>query len=232
MKRDIDGLENATAQQRVLLTLKTQGPLTAGDLGTLLGVGSVVMRVHLRHLLAAGLVAAERAVDTGGRPARRFRITQAADALFPKHYDVFSLKLVETLLAEVGPAAWQRVLVRWEAALAQHLDGALPVDAKQRLLALVTHQASYGFMASTEEGAHGTEIVERNCPIAHIASRYPEICDHEAAMFSRVLGQPVTLQACQARGAARCVFQVGGAPAPAANQDTAAGVPAKRRKKA
>jgi predicted ArsR family transcriptional regulator len=64
-------------------------------------------------------------------------------------------------------------------------------------------------MAEVRKESAGFAIVERNCPIAVVAARHPEICDHEAALFGRTLKWKTTLVSCQARGGTTCVFRIG-----------------------
>ena len=55
----------------------------------------------------------------------------------------------------------------------------------------------------------GVALIERNCPVATLAAKHPEICDHEASLFSRTLKWKTTLESCQARGDGVCVFRIG-----------------------
>ena len=196
-------------QRRILEALKLRGPLTARELAAVRGGGTVAMRVHLRNLVASGLVAHEEERQSVGRPTRRYRLTPASDALFPKHYDLLAVKLAETVAAELGEEALVRILRRWLDELHPYLDAQLPNDFEARLEALASHQSSFGFMASVRKERVGLTVVEQNCPIAKVASRFPQICNHEAALFQRVLGRNVELACCQARGDPLCEFRIG-----------------------
>lgn len=196
-------------QRRILEALRLRGPSTARELADLRGGGTVAMRAHLRNLLASGLVAHEEERQPVGRPVRRYRLTPAADAQFPKHYQLLAVKLAEAVAAELGPEALIRILRRWLEDLHPYLDARLPRELEARLQALARHQSSFGFMASVRKEPDGVAVVERNCPIAQVAARFPQICDHEAALFQRVLGTEVDLACCQARGAALCEFRIG-----------------------
>src|SRR5262249_11852205 len=122
-------------------------------------------------------------------------------------YGLFAGELSRALAEELGEPAFERILQRWEDQLFRHLDARLPAPAAARLRALAEHQTGYGFVASVSHG-HVTELRERHCPIAEVARRFPRICDHEAALFQRLLGQPVLLHHCQARGDGMCVFRL------------------------
>jgi len=69
-------------------------------------------------------------------------------------------------------------------------------------------KSRFGFMACIERAANEVVLVERNCPIAAVASRFPILCEHEAALHGRVLGRKVALRSCCARGDEVCRFEI------------------------
>jgi predicted ArsR family transcriptional regulator len=198
------------APTRLLDLIRLHGPQTAQELADRLSIGPVAVRAQLRNLESANLV--ERAVEPRpvGRPVARFRLNPSADTFFPKRYELFAGKLLDTLVSELGVDALRKILDRWEEGLHAHLDASLPAEPSARLEALARHQTAYGFMAEVRRGEDGgVSLVERNCPIAALAARYPEICEREAALFSRTLKWKTTLTSCQARGDGVCAFRIG-----------------------
>jgi predicted ArsR family transcriptional regulator len=201
---------NPPAPNRLLELIRLHGPQTAQELADRLSIGPVAVRAQLRNLEFANLV--ERAVEPRpvGRPVARFRLKPSADTLFPKRYELFAGKLLDTLVSELGVESLRKILDRWEEGLHAHLDASLPAEPSARLEALARHQTAYGFMAEVKRGEDGgVSLVERNCPIAALAARYPEICEREAALFSRTLKWKTTLTSCQARGDSVCAFRIG-----------------------
>jgi predicted ArsR family transcriptional regulator len=196
------------SERRILEALKRHGPRTAAELSTLLGVGAVGMRAHLRRMLRSGLVTHEEEHRPLGRPVRRFRATQAGDALFAQGYDLLAVALSEAVVAEWGESGLERILGRWSAQLERDLRARLPTRPRERLDALAAAQSRTGFMASIEREAGGAVLVERNCPVAAVASRFPILCQHEAALHARVLGRNVVLRSCCARGDDVCRFEL------------------------
>jgi len=212
---------NAPAPTRLLELIRLHGPQTAQEIADRLSIGPVSIRAQLRTLESANLV--ERAIEPRpvGRPVARFRLTASADALFPKRYDLFAGELLDSLVSDFGIEALQKILSGWEDALHAYLDQRLPQEPSARLEALAKHQTSYGFMAEVKREADGSvALVERNCPIASLAARYPEICEREAALFSRTLKWKTTLVSCQAKGDGVCAFRIGKPPRPAADAPT------------
>jgi predicted ArsR family transcriptional regulator len=217
----LDSTKGASSQAQILQWLRLHGPLTAEELAGKLGIGAVSTRAILRRLEAADLVAREFEPRPVGRPVGRYRLTAAADALFPKHYEAFAAQLLDSVVGELGSEALDTVLGSWEDRLHTHFEQELPKDPAARLDALAQHQTKYGFMAEVKRDRDGVTLVERNCPIATLAAKYPQICDHEAALFSRTLGWKANLVSCQARGDGVCAFRVGRAKAAAGAAATA-----------
>ena len=190
----------------MLEALRKRGGSTAEELSRELGGGPVAMRVHLRNLLAAGLVCHEEERREVGRPVRRFHLTADADSSFPKQYQLFAVALADAVAHTLGAKAFDAVMENWLAQLVPYLDERLPKDPEARIDALAKHQSSFGFMASVKSADGGRLLLERNCPIAAVAVKYPAICDREAELFARLTGRKVTLRCCQAKGDAVCEF--------------------------
>jgi len=51
---------------------------------------------------------------------------------------------------------------------------------------------------------HGEEICQHHCPIAHVASEFPQLCEAETAAFSAILGTHVQRLATIAHGDGVC----------------------------
>ena len=204
----------STPADRIAETLRLEGPQTAAEIAEAHGCGVVAVRSQLRNLEAAGLVTRTMERRPVGRPVSRYGLTERAEILFPKKYDVFSSWLTEAVVREFGAEGLERILSRWEDDLHAHLDATLPKNPAERLNAIAEHQSQHGFMASVRRDENGIALVERNCPIMAIASRFPQICGHETALLGRALGWKTHLTSCQATGDAACVFQIGKAPKP------------------
>lgn len=198
----------------ILEALRMDGPRTAGELAARIRFTPGAARVHLRRLIAEGLVAPTLERRRRGRPVSRYRLTPQADARFPKRHDLFASRFLATVIRLYGTEALQRVLAEWEETLRARLDAILPEAPAERLEALARHQAEHGFMAVVRNDRDGVALVEHNCPILDLARAHPEICAMESSLWSRVLKWKTSLHACQATGANACVFRIGRNRAP------------------
>jgi len=205
---------DATPADRIANTLRQRGPSTAAEISREHGCGVVAVRAQLRNMEASGFVTRATERRAIGRPVSRYTLTSDAESFFPKRYDLLAERLVEAVIEEFGEEGLERILANWEDSLLRRFDSALPAEPSARLEALATHQTQHGFMASVRRDEEGVALIERNCPIAAVAARYPQICRREAALFSRTLKWKTTLRACQAQGDAVCVFQIGRGRAP------------------
>src|SRR5207249_987400 len=70
----------------ILMALKKQGRMRAEDLAVQLGITTSAVRQHLTGLHSDGLVEFEEVRGGPGRPKHLYRLTPAAEELFPKTY--------------------------------------------------------------------------------------------------------------------------------------------------
>ena len=86
----------ATGRPAVLALVKREGPIAADALAARLQLTPTAVRQHLQALAEEGLVAeAEARPPSGrGRPARRWRVTAAADARFADAHAGLSADLI------------------------------------------------------------------------------------------------------------------------------------------
>jgi predicted ArsR family transcriptional regulator len=73
---------------------------------------------------------------------------------------------------------------------------------KSKMLAkLLTKE---GYSATTDKMGNGEEICQHHCPIAHVASEFPQLCEAETEAFSKILGTHVQRLATIADGDGVC----------------------------
>jgi len=95
------------------------------------------------------------------------------------------------------------------------------VEVGDRVDALADALAQDGYAASarplTTPGSDGgVQLCQGHCPVQHVAERYPQLCEAETEVFSRLLGVHVQRLATLARGAHVCTTHI-----PSVNQTAA-----------
>ncbi|HET9647294.1 MAG TPA: metalloregulator ArsR/SmtB family transcription factor [Microlunatus sp.] len=192
----------------------THGPSTAAALAGRLGLTAAAIRRHLDLLEEQGLVESREQRVYGprgrGRPAKVFALTDAGRARFYSAYDDLAIKALGFLQRTAGAEAVHEFAAerfadteaRYAAAIA---DADPEVTPAQALAAVLTAE---GYAASTRPVGAGEQLCQHHCPVAHVAERFPELCEAETAAFSRVLGVHVQRLATIAHGDGVCTTHV------------------------
>ena len=194
------------------------GPTTAAALAAQLGFTPAGVRRHLDALLADGLIE-ERAPRPGvrgrGRPARLFVMTEAGRDSFESAYDDLAAQALRFVAEHggrdaVAEFARERV-AELELRYRDAVEGASP-DERAGALAEALSADGYAASASSAAGPAGTgaQLCQHHCPVAHVAGEFPELCEAETEVFSRLLGTHVQRLATIAHGDGVCTTYVPG----------------------
>ena len=65
-----------------------------------------------------------------------------------------------------------------------------------------------GYAASVRPAVAGEQLCQHHCPVAHVAERFPQLCEAETEAFSRQLGVHVQRLATIAHGDGVCTTHV------------------------
>ncbi len=202
-------MSNRTAD-RLLLLLKTRGPLTTKQLATGLKISVPAVRQHLTSL--HDLVAMESRPSGVGRPAQLWRTTPMAESRFPDTHGELTVRLIDAIEVSLGAEALDRVIdARFDDALVAYrnrLDGVTTLSGKLRRLVEV--RTEEGYMAELEKVNGGWLLMENHCPICAAATRCQGFCRNELELFRTVLGDEVCVERTEyiLDGGRRCAYQV------------------------
>lgn len=194
------------SRDRLLARLKRTGPATVPELVDASGLSENTVRHHLTRFRAAGLVDEAEALHEGpGRPAKRYRLTRAAEGHFPKRYD----ELLQLVLAEAEAEDRLSPLLD---GVARRLGGALRdelarLPPKQRLLALM-ERLDYGDMLGQleETAGDGWTFEAHNCVYYQAGVRFEPVCDLLPRSIRSATGLPAERVVCQRDGSRTCHF--------------------------
>ncbi len=183
------GLSTLPAGRRAVLeALKHAGEASAEHIATAIGVTVGAVRQQLAGLESEGLVAHRDERPGPGRPRRRYCLTPAAEALWPKRYGQLANQLLgfveQDQPALVGKAFERRARDRVARARIR-LEGR-SFDGRVRELTRILDED--GYVADCEPADDGSwRIVEHNCAILDVAARYGMACTSEIAFLRAVL---------------------------------------------
>jgi predicted ArsR family transcriptional regulator len=217
--REVSGDEpdvdpSAPTRQRVARSVLEHGPSTAAELASRLGLTAAGVRRHLDGLAEQGLLTSREQRVYGargrGRPARVFVLTEAGRDSFGAGYDDLAVQALEFLAKTAGPEAVGRFAEARVAGLEEHFRQALDAaDAGETpVQTLVQTLSAEGYAASVRPAGAGDQLCQHHCPVAHVAERFPQLCDAETEAFSRQLGVHVQRLATIAHGDGVCTTHI------------------------
>ena len=198
-------------RRTMLNALKKRGELLAEELAEISGITASGTRQHLQALEADGLVMHLEQREGRGRPKHVFKLTAAADALYPRTYSELTNELLEyvqdddpELLERIFKRRMQRRLERTQLRLK-------PLKSLEaRLQELTNILDEDGYLADLEVVTRSKfRITEHNCAIHAIALRYGQACGTELEFLRLALpGTKVERVAHMIAGSHVCAYEV------------------------
>ncbi len=210
MKIDEVGTRNAVAR-----SVLENGPSTAVVIGERLSLTPAGVRRHLDLLIADGILEAREphsALSRGrGRPSKVFVMTDEGREKFEHSYDdlaVAALKFISAhsgahIVGEFAQSRADEIGRKAELALAGVKEG----EKNQVLADFLTEQ---GYATNIQSRGLGEELCQHHCPIAHVAAEFPQLCEAETELFSKLLGTHVQRLATIAHGDGVCTTFIPG----------------------
>jgi predicted ArsR family transcriptional regulator len=207
--------QDGRTRDRVTQLLMERGAATAAQLGRDLGLSPAAIRKHLDAMLAEHLVET-REVRTNaprgrGRPAKAFVLTAAARETFPHFYDGVATAALRWIAEHHGPAAVKSFAASQVAGLEERCEAALREagdDPIARAEALAGALTAEGYAANASAIASGGQLCQHHCPVAHVAAEFPQLCDAETEVISRLIGTHVQRLATIAHGDGVCTTHI------------------------
>ncbi|WP_230121309.1 helix-turn-helix domain-containing protein [Arthrobacter sp. Bi83] len=210
-------------RDRVLNAVLEHGPVSAAELGDLLGFTPAAVRRHLDHLSRAGVIEVKRAARAGagaGRPARRYVLSSQGQSTLGDDYLNIASSALKQLQEIAGTEAVRKFAVErfadMERRYAPEVDQA-GTDITARSQALSAALSRDGFVASTASieakaplpaALSSVQLCQGHCPIQQLATQFPVFCDVETEMFSRLVGVDVRRLSTLARGGHVCTTHI------------------------
>ena len=193
--------------------LKTEGAMDATQLGEKLGLTAMAVRQHLYALQHEKLVASDERHVPFGRPAKYWRLTPAADRLFPDAYAELSVALIGALGDAFGEAGLTRILESRSATKCKEYRKQIPpsLPLKEKLQKLASIRTEEGYMAEVKPAGRNVYLfVENHCPICAAATACMGFCSTELDLFRAVLGPDAAVERAEhiLGGDRRCAYRV------------------------
>ena len=217
---EIDRVIDAPTRERVVRSILEHGPISAVALAVRLDLTPAAVRRHLDHMVAAGMVEAREPRVYGargrGRPAKVFSLTEVGRDSFDQQYDDLAVSALRFLAETGGDEAVMEFARRRVADLETHYHEVIAADPDlSPAEALAKALTQGGYAASVRQGPVGEQLCQQHCPVAHVAHEFPQLCEAETEVISKVLGRHVQRLATIAHGDGVCTTCIPDSPATA-----------------
>lgn len=210
-----------STRRRIIDYLQRHGRGTVKELGILLGLTSTGIRQHLTVLERDGLVAAREERGRVGRPTLVYSLTEDADALFPKNYDLLATVLLEEIRASDGNEKLHQLLHNVAQRLAaphqERVEGKPKAERVKETARIMEEQ---GCLVDITESDGDFFIDEYTCPFPKTAERDRAVCALHVDFVRILAGDDARLTRSLLRGERACTYRI----RPAAKQSEPAGI--------
>ncbi len=219
-------------RDRVLATVLEDGPISAAELGKALQLTPAAVRRHLDALTERGLIEVKsmaRQATGAGRPARRYVVSQGGQARLGDDYLHLAVAALRDLETYAGSEAVDEFVAKrfedMETRYARELAGIESLEDKATKLAELL--SADGFVGYTREAGMigvnhlnqpinpalqqamaAVQLCQGHCPVLGLAKEFPQFCEHETGMFSRLLGVDVRRLSTLATGGHVCTTHI------------------------
>jgi predicted ArsR family transcriptional regulator len=206
-------------RRKILDLLKKKGPQTVQALSRTLGITSMGVRQQLNALERDGLIQYRVEARGLGRPGYVYMLTGLGDELFPRTYPQFAGSVLETVKLLDGEEGIERIFAkRTDLVQKQYEKRMAGKDLERQVQELAQIRTEEGYMAEWEKVNQDTFLLlENNCAICQIARQCIQACNHELALFQRVLPEAdVARESHILQGDRACTYRIRrkrGAPA-------------------
>lgn len=203
-------LNMQSTRQQILEYLQRHGRGTVKELGELLGLTSTGIRQHLTVLERDDLVEAHEERGRVGRPTLVYSLTNKADGLFPKTYDL----LASVLLAEIRSGQGNNQLHKMLHQVAKRLatpyeDRVRDKDLAERVKETAAILEEQGCMADWSQDDSGDFFIdEYTCPFPKIAQHDRSVCALHVEFVGILTGADAKLSRSLMRGERACTYRL------------------------
>jgi predicted ArsR family transcriptional regulator len=188
------------------------GPATAVDLAARLSITPAGIRRHLDTLMSEGVLEARDPYQTvtslrgRGRPSKVFVMTDLGREKFEHSYDDLAVSALKFMAAQSGGALVKEFAKSRAQDISRRAEKTVAVkkSIREKSEALAKFLSAEGYASNAHSKGVGEELCQNHCPIAHVASQYPELCEAETEAFSQLLGTHVQRLATIAHGDGVC----------------------------
>lgn len=205
-------------REQILDMIVRLGPISSSEIAQRLDLTAAGIRRHVVALEDDGLISEHR--PTGiqeprrGRPARYYVCTDSGREHLSNAYS----DLATTALGYLAKVAGMDAVDGFAEAHLSELErkyapvveaaGEAPIDRARALSDALTRDGFASTIRDIGPNHFALQLCQGNCPVLKVAEDFPQICDAETKVFSRLLGVHVQRLATLAQGEHVCTTHV------------------------
>jgi predicted ArsR family transcriptional regulator len=201
--------DQLNTRQRILHLLRRRGPMTAQELGRVLKMSVSGVRQHASVLEKESLIGTRVRKNKLGRPGHEYVLSPESEDQFPKGYKELARALL-VAASEIGGDELVRKLLnhRREQTYREYEKLVRDLPLEEKMAVIAKGQDRRGQMAHVERHDDELRLVHYNCLTHELSAWREEFCESDRRMFEKLLGIPVKMEGCRARGGDCCCFSV------------------------
>lgn len=192
---------------QILEILKRQGQATVEGLARELGITLMAVRLHLVVLERDNLVSRTSLRMGPGRPTLIYRLTAAAEDVFPKAYDELAAELLSALRRAGGSPAVETICQEAAAGLGQNLRERLAATgaaAERQVAGYAQLMTRRGHVVEYEQAENGYFVYSYTCPFYRVAQTHREVCVLHRDQLREAMNAEIEMISCLLDGDLRC----------------------------
>ena len=190
-----------------VVTLLRGATCSVEELAGRLDLTDNAVRAHLLTLERDGLVR-QSGVRRGARkPHFTYSLTQEAERLFPKAYDLLLNQLIAVLKCRLSQGEIDDVLREVGRSLAAGAPSDVGDDLQSRVRGAIKVLEAIGGAAEVEQHDEKIVIKSSGCPLAAAVATHPEVCRLAETLIAEIVKAPVK-EHCNREGIPQCRFEI------------------------
>jgi len=197
-------------ESRVIIALKESNGLSLKDLSERLNISKMAVLKHLQSLESRHIVERRIAKKNIGRPYYTFHLLQSSSSALGSSSEM----LLQSLLNFLAENGNKEIVIkflreRYSKIEAYYRDSLMFKTGNDRVEELARLRFLEDYLPELKKiGKEKFELLEYNCPIFAISSKFNEACALEQKLFENVLKMEVNSTHTQVNGHGTCRFLI------------------------
>ncbi|MCX7913491.1 MAG: winged helix-turn-helix transcriptional regulator [Thermodesulfovibrionales bacterium] len=167
-------------RREILGEIKKAGEISIPELTKKLNIVTNAVRGHMMLLEKEALVTYKWLRQKRGRPLKIYRLSETAEAYFPKRYDDLLIEIIEQIVTTEGAQRLTKVLASLSKKKADGIKERVNfaiLSREEVLNCYVDYLNKEGYLSILKKSDGGYNILNYNCIYRNVARKYREICN-------------------------------------------------------